>query len=315
MVGWIKLRRSLIDWEWYDDKNATRLLIHLLVSVNHQDKKWHGEVIKAGSRITSWDSLSADTGLSPGQTRRAMKKCEASGEVVRVSTNKWQLVTLVKWDKFQGGDDDEPIEKLPKHRKARKTVQPDPSAQSSNADSIPDIVPAIQDDITADIHAPSVTPVTEPSQDNNMKKKTTQSMGTIRTAPVKKGPDFIDEVVQLWRTKYREHRGHDYEVMTIGKERGSAGKLVAMNKRIFPNLNKEQAMEKLAQTFVVCLTIDDNWLWKNMSMSIIVSRFNEIKNYVTTKKNGGVNGRPGITAEQRDEIIARVFGAPPEGQQ
>lgn len=101
MSGWIKLHRSLLDWEWYDDHNATRLLIHLLISVNHEDKKWKGHLIKSGSLAFSWDTLSEKTGLSVQQIRTAMSKLESSKEVTRYSTNKYQVVTLVKWEKLQ----------------------------------------------------------------------------------------------------------------------------------------------------------------------------------------------------------------------
>jgi hypothetical protein len=102
MSGWIKLHRSLKDWEWYDDHSATRLLIHLLVSVNHEDKTWKGQDLKAGQLVTSWENLSKETGLSVKQLRVAMTKLEASQEVTRYATNKWQVVSLVKWEKLQG---------------------------------------------------------------------------------------------------------------------------------------------------------------------------------------------------------------------
>ena len=102
MIGWIKLNRSLIDWEWYDDDNTVRLLIHLLLTVNYEDKKWKGLDIKAGSRITSWDTLTGELkSSSKQQVRTAMTKLETSGEVTRKSTNRFQLISLVKWDKFQ----------------------------------------------------------------------------------------------------------------------------------------------------------------------------------------------------------------------
>jgi hypothetical protein len=100
-LGWIKLRRSLIEWEWYDDHNATRLLIHLNIVVNYEDKKWKGQIIKAGSMVYSWDTLSAAVGLSIQQTRTSMSKLESSQEVTRKVTNKYQVLTLVKWVKFQ----------------------------------------------------------------------------------------------------------------------------------------------------------------------------------------------------------------------
>ena len=101
MSGWIKLHRSLIDWEWYDDHNATRLLTHILLSVNFEDKKWKGQEVKAGSMILSWDTLSNSIGLSIKQCRTAMAKLESSGEVTRKAASRWQVVTLVKWEELQ----------------------------------------------------------------------------------------------------------------------------------------------------------------------------------------------------------------------
>ena len=101
MSGWIKLHKTLKDWEWYDDHNATRLLVHLLLSVNYEDKTWKGQTIKAGSCVTSWENLAKEIGLTVKQTRTAMGKLEASKEVARYTTNKWQAITLIKWDKLQ----------------------------------------------------------------------------------------------------------------------------------------------------------------------------------------------------------------------
>lgn len=101
MSGWIKLHRSLKDWEWYDDHNATRLLLHLLLSVNYEDRTWKGQTIKAGTIVTSWENLAKEIGLSVKQIRTAMDKLESSQEVTRYATNKWQAITLVKWEKLQ----------------------------------------------------------------------------------------------------------------------------------------------------------------------------------------------------------------------
>lgn len=107
MTGWIKLHRSIQDWQWYDDKNCVILLVHLLVTVNYEEKKWHGITIQAGSRISSWDVLSKETRMTVQQVRTAMAKLEKSGEVTRKATNKHQLISLVKWDKLQGMSVDE----------------------------------------------------------------------------------------------------------------------------------------------------------------------------------------------------------------
>ena len=101
MIGWIKLHKTLKDWQWYDYHNATRLLVHLLLSVNYEDKQWKGQTIKAGSCVTSWENLAKEIGLSVKQTRTAMGKLESAKEVARYTTNKWQAVSLIKWDKLQ----------------------------------------------------------------------------------------------------------------------------------------------------------------------------------------------------------------------
>lgn len=37
MKGWLKLHRQITEWEWYDDANTFRLLIHLLIMANSKD--------------------------------------------------------------------------------------------------------------------------------------------------------------------------------------------------------------------------------------------------------------------------------------
>lgn len=103
--NWVKLHRSLIDWEWWDDHNATRLLICLLLSVNYEDKKWKGVEVKAGSMVLSWETLSHKSHLTVKQCRTAMSKLEKSGEVTRETTNKYQVVTLAKWEDLKSVDD------------------------------------------------------------------------------------------------------------------------------------------------------------------------------------------------------------------
>jgi hypothetical protein len=101
MSGWIKLHRTLKNWQWYDDHNATRLLIHLLISVNYEPKMWKGEVINSGEMAFSLANLSREIGLSEQQTRTAINKLQTSGQITRRITNKYQVVTLVKWEQLQ----------------------------------------------------------------------------------------------------------------------------------------------------------------------------------------------------------------------
>lgn len=99
--GYIKLHRSLLDWNWYDDVNTTRLFLHLLLTVNYEEKQWGKEVIKRGSRATGYVTLSRETGLTIQQVRTAVKHLELTGELTRKKEAKYTVFTINNYDKYQ----------------------------------------------------------------------------------------------------------------------------------------------------------------------------------------------------------------------
>jgi hypothetical protein len=98
---WVKLHRNIVDWEWFDDKNALKLLIYLNVKVNIVDKQWKGITVKRGSLVTGKYSITEDLGISVQQYRTALKKLVQSGEIVKKATNAYTILTLTKWEKMQ----------------------------------------------------------------------------------------------------------------------------------------------------------------------------------------------------------------------
>ena len=107
MEGWIKLHRSLLEWEWYSDPNVSRLFIHILLKANFKDKNWQGITVERGSFITSTEVLSNETGLSIQQVRTALKKLESTGEIMIKRTNKFTLIKVAKYSVFQELDNNE----------------------------------------------------------------------------------------------------------------------------------------------------------------------------------------------------------------
>lgn len=103
-MGFISLHRSMLNWEWYDDINVSRLFIHLLLTVNYQDKTWHGVKVNRGCKITSYEKLSKETKLSIQEVRTALNKLKSTGELTYKSTNKFTLVNVVNFNKFQDKD-------------------------------------------------------------------------------------------------------------------------------------------------------------------------------------------------------------------
>ncbi|MCP3675869.1 MAG: hypothetical protein GY829_15580 [Gammaproteobacteria bacterium] len=102
--GWIKLHRQLLDWEWYDDINTSRLFVHLMLTANHKDNKWRGIVIKRGSRLTSLDKLSSETSLSVSKIRTAIKKLISTSEITSKSHSQHTVFTMINYDMYQDDD-------------------------------------------------------------------------------------------------------------------------------------------------------------------------------------------------------------------
>lgn len=101
MSGFITLHRRLLDWEWYSDINTKTLFIHCLLKANWEDKNWQGIDIKRGSFITSNQSLSAETKLTIQQIRTSIFKLTKTNEINIQTTNKYTLLTIVKYDDYQ----------------------------------------------------------------------------------------------------------------------------------------------------------------------------------------------------------------------
>jgi hypothetical protein len=100
-IGYIKLHRDIINWEWYDDINTCRLFIHILLKANHVEKKWHGVVIKRGQVLTSLKTLSEETHLSPQKIKTSISKLILTNGITNKSTNKNRLITVSRYDDYQ----------------------------------------------------------------------------------------------------------------------------------------------------------------------------------------------------------------------
>lgn len=107
MEGWIKLHRKMVDWEWYNDNNTKILFLHLLLTANHKDKKWQGQIIKRGQKITSLEHLAKETNLSVQQIRTSLSKLKSTNEITSKTTNKNTLVTILKYSDYQDRDEED----------------------------------------------------------------------------------------------------------------------------------------------------------------------------------------------------------------
>lgn len=99
--GYILLHRSLLKWEWYTDSNTKALFLHLLLTVNYEDKRWRGMVIRRGQRVCSLQALAKETKLSVRGVRTALSHLESTGEVTRQKIPQGTAITVVRYDFYQ----------------------------------------------------------------------------------------------------------------------------------------------------------------------------------------------------------------------
>ena len=106
LAGWVKLDRKILSWEWFTDSNTLSVFIYLLLSANHKDGKWQGIDVLKGQHITSVEKIAVNTGLSRQNVRTVLKKLVNTGEITIKATNKFSLITIVKWAFYQHGAED-----------------------------------------------------------------------------------------------------------------------------------------------------------------------------------------------------------------
>lgn len=99
--GYIRLHRSMLNWEWYNDINVKVLFLHCLLRANYEEKEWHGISIPKGSFVTSYSSLSFETGLTYRQVRFALDKLKLTGEVAHKGQSQYSIITVKNWNEYQ----------------------------------------------------------------------------------------------------------------------------------------------------------------------------------------------------------------------
>lgn len=105
MNGFIKLHRKLLEWGWYSDSAAKDVFIHLLLTAAYREKTWRDITIKKGQVVVSNKSLADKLGFSVQQIRTAINKLKSTGEITIKSTNKFSIITIVKWEDYQIDED------------------------------------------------------------------------------------------------------------------------------------------------------------------------------------------------------------------
>lgn len=104
MSDYIKLHRSMLEWEWYRNINTKVLFIHMLLKANWKEGKFEGKVIPRGSFVSSVPKLAEETDLTVREVRTGISHLKTTGEVTCKSYSKFTVFTVKNYDSYQVSD-------------------------------------------------------------------------------------------------------------------------------------------------------------------------------------------------------------------
>ena len=150
--GFIKVHRKLVQWGWYQDYVVKDLFLHLLLTASFKDSEWMGRTIRRGQLVTSYGNLANTLGFSVQQIRTAINKLKSTGEITTQSTNRFTIITVENWEKYQVFELDETNETTSsptnnqqtdnkqstnnqQHRKKEKNVKNDKNIKKEDANA------------------------------------------------------------------------------------------------------------------------------------------------------------------------------------
>lgn len=105
MDGWLKLYRSILDSAVFQDAEIFKVWIWLLCNVafEQHDTVCYGKVIhlKPGQIATGRKKIAQCTDLNENKVYRALTVLKSLGNIEIKATNKYSIITVVNWDKYQ----------------------------------------------------------------------------------------------------------------------------------------------------------------------------------------------------------------------
>lgn len=99
--GFVKIHRSILDWEWYKNPNTKIVFLHLILNANFEASKFEGITIPRGTCICSVKSIAETNGLTEKQVRVALEHLKKTNEVAIRTTNKFSIITVLNYDLYQ----------------------------------------------------------------------------------------------------------------------------------------------------------------------------------------------------------------------
>ena len=264
--GWLKIYRKLTEWEWYNHSEMVHLFIHLLIKASPTDKTWQGRVVKRGQVVISRPKISAETGISERTIRTCLARLVASGEIVIETTNRFSIVTICKYGDYQQ------VEK--------QNDQPNDQPSDQQSDQPNDHI--IRNKEVKNNNISPAPPEGDAGAGTSSKK----------SAKKKKPEEYT--IVTKGRKVYEDFFKELFEVDYVWSSKDGGVMKAILNKITSSRRARNMAIDddSVVGAFSALLqSITDDWILKNLSLDLIVNKYNTIVAQAKANKTKGNGAR------------------------
>ena len=100
---YVKLDRNLLNWRWLQNPKTLAVWVWLLLKANIVPHDFEKETIQRGEVATSRKTIGAAVGLTEDEVRTALNHLKSTGEITSRVRSKYQVITILEYDKYQDG--------------------------------------------------------------------------------------------------------------------------------------------------------------------------------------------------------------------
>ena len=99
--GYVQVYRSILGWLFWDSNLALKIYLYLIIKANWQDTSFDCRRFKRGELPISIKRIAKDCACSEKSVQRWLRKFEEEGEITAVGTNKYTIITINNYSKYQ----------------------------------------------------------------------------------------------------------------------------------------------------------------------------------------------------------------------
>jgi|GEM_PF-3129951 hypothetical protein len=104
--GWVKLWRKTLESPIWKNPDLMRVWTWCLLKANYTESgdmvRYREVSLRPGQFLTGRHRAARETGLSEQTLRTCLSALESNHQIIRKSTNKYSIITIVNWDTYQG---------------------------------------------------------------------------------------------------------------------------------------------------------------------------------------------------------------------